>query len=65
MNCIWEIPVNGVLVKKKLGDLADFGAVHIPDDACKTLNPGENTIEVRAAGKANELSVNAGVIDWK
>ena len=60
-----EILLNGVLVKKKLGGLADFGAVHIPDDARKTLKAGANTLVVRTVGKANELSVNAGVIDWK
>ena len=60
-----EILLNGVLVKKKLGGLADFGAVHIPDDARKTLKEGANTLVVRTVGKADELSVNAGIIDWK
>ena len=60
-----EILLNGVLVKKKLGGLADFGAVYIPDDARKTLKEGANTLVVRSVGKADELSVNAGLIDWK
>jgi hypothetical protein len=60
-----EILLNGVLVKKKLAGLADFGAVYIPDDARKTLKAGANTLVVRTVGKANELSVNAGIIDWK
>ena len=60
-----EILLNGVLVKKKLGGLEDFGAVYIPDDARKTLKAGTNTLVVRSAEKADGLSVNAGLIDWK
>lgn len=57
--------INGVAVGKKLVGLSEYGAVHIPDDARKTLKSGANTLVVRTVGKANELSVNAGVIDWK
>jgi len=60
-----EILLNGVLVKKKLGSLKDFGAVHIPDEARKTLKAGENTLVVRAADKAGVLEANAGLIDWR
>jgi hypothetical protein len=60
-----EILLNGVLVKKKIAGLADFGAVHIPERARKTLKAGENTLVVRKVGKSRVLDVSAGIIDWK
>jgi len=60
-----EILLNGVLVKKKLVGMNDFGAVHIPEEARKTLKPGENTLVVRTGAKADALDVSAGLIDWK
>ena len=60
-----EILLNGVLVKKKLAGLKDFGAVHIPDEARKTLKTGENALVVRSVGKAGALNASAGLIDWK
>lgn len=59
-----EILLNDVPVKKKLGGLADFGAVHIPDEARKTLKPGENTLVIRSTGKTKALAVSAGLINW-
>jgi len=60
-----EILLNGVPVRKKLGGLADFGAVHIPDEARKTLKRGENTLVIRSTGPTKALAVSAGLIDWK
>jgi len=60
-----EILLNGVLVKKKLAGLADYGAVHIPDAARKTLRKGDNTLVVRSVGKTDRLDVGAGLIDWR
>jgi len=61
-----EILMNGVFVKKKLVGLADFGAVHIPEEARKTLKAGKNTLVVRTVGKTESApNVSAGLIDWK
>jgi hypothetical protein len=60
-----EILLNGVLVKKKLDGLEEFGGVHIPDDARRTLKEGNNTLLIRSAEKSNGLSVSAGLIDWR
>jgi len=61
-----EILMNGVLVKKKLVGLADFGAVHIPEEARKTLKAGKNTLVVRTVGKTDSPpTISAGLIDWK
>lgn len=60
-----EILLNGILVKRKLVGLEDFGAVSIPDEVRRTLAPGTNALEVRSVRKAGKLSVNAGLIDWK
>jgi len=60
-----EILMNGVWVKKKLVGLADFGAVHIPEEARKTLKVGKNTLVVRTVGKTDSPNISAGLIDWK
>ncbi len=65
MRCDIEILLNGVLVKKKLDGMADFGAVHVLKEARKTLKAGENTLVVRAVDKANVLEANAGLMDWR
>jgi hypothetical protein len=63
-GAVIEILLNGVLVKKKLGSLVDFGAVHIPEEARKALKKGKNTLVIRTSSQANELEVSAGLIDW-
>jgi hypothetical protein len=60
-----EILLNGVLVKKKLGGLSDYGAVNIAAKALKSLRPGENTLVLRSVNKADALNASAGLIDWK
>ncbi|MBT3192101.1 MAG: hypothetical protein HN341_06060 [Verrucomicrobia bacterium] len=60
-----EIFLNNVPVKKKLGNWADFGAVHVPDEARKALRNGENTLMVRSKSPADNFSVSAGLIDWR
>jgi len=61
-----EVLMNGVLVRRKLGGLDDYGAVHITPEARNSLQPGENTIAIRAFPDAKEaLSVSAGLIDWR
>jgi len=61
-----EIVVNGILVRRKLGGLADYGAVHITPEARKSLHPGENTIGIRAVSEAKRpLKAGAGLIDWR
>lgn len=59
-----EIRLNGVLVKRKLGGLPDFGAIHIPEEARKTLKEGKNSLTIRSMGKSDVLEVSAGLIDW-
>jgi hypothetical protein len=38
-----EIFINGVFVRKKLGNMADYGAIYINHEAHKSLHSGENT----------------------
>jgi len=38
---------------------------YVDIDDFLALKSGANTLVVWTVGKANELSVNAGVIDWK
>jgi hypothetical protein len=51
--------------RKKLGGLADYGAVYITPDVRKTLKPGQNTLVVRTVHEAEALNVSAGLIDWR
>jgi len=59
-----EILLNDVLVKKKLGGLPDYGAVHIPQEARNKLRPGKNILQIRTAAKVDAMTVSAGLIDW-
>lgn len=60
-----EIFINGILVRKKLGSLADYGAVYIMPEVRRSLNSGENTMMIRTVSAAKgALNVSAGFIDW-
>jgi len=61
-----EIVINDIPVRRKLGGLADYGAVHITPEARKSLHPGENTMMIRAvSGAKGTLKASAGLIDWR
>lgn len=60
-----EIFINGIFVRKKLGNMPEFGAIYISPEAYNSLHSGENTIMIRSASATKKtLSVSAGLIDW-
>lgn len=60
-----EIYINGILTRKKLGGLNDYGAIYINPTVRKSLHPGRNTITIRQLQNTKEvLNVNVGLIDW-
>ncbi len=61
-----EILINNIPVRKKLGGLAGYGAVHITPEARESLHSGENTVMIRTMSAAQgALQVSAGLIDWR
>jgi len=60
-----DILVNDCLVTRKLGGLADYGAVALRPEARASLKTGANTLTIRsAAGVEHPPQVSAGIIDW-
>lgn len=61
-----EIFINNIFVRKKLGNMDNFGAIYIPPEAQKSMHPGKNTIMIRFVSVTKEaLYVSAGLIDWR
>ena len=61
-----EIFINGIPARKKLGGLADYGAVYMMPEARRSLHPGENTLMIRTvSAERSVLNVSAGLIEWR